>query len=63
MERETFVKVAGVAQPAPAPRFSRTPGKIERPPAHPGQHSDEVLMECGFQESEIAELRSSGAIA
>ncbi len=63
MERETFVQVAGVVQPAPAPRFSRTPGKIERPPAHPGQHSDEVLTDFGFQKSEIAELRSNGAVA
>src|SRR5690606_2094154 len=33
--RQTFVEVAGVKQPAPAPRFSRTPGAIERPPAFP----------------------------
>jgi alpha-methylacyl-CoA racemase len=46
--RRTFVEIAGVVQPAPAPRFSRTPGAIRRPPAHPGQHSDEILRELGL---------------
>ena len=63
VERKTFVEVAGVTQPAPAPRFSRTPGKIERPPAHPGQHSKEVLMQFGFKKEEITELLSSGAVS
>ena len=63
VERKTFVEVAGVTQPAPAPRFSRTPGKIERPPAHPGQHSKEVLTHFGFNEEEITELLSIGAVS
>src|SRR4030095_11904578 len=33
--RGTFVEVDGVPQPGPAPRFSRTPGGIRRPPAAP----------------------------
>ncbi len=61
--RETFVTVDGVVQPAPAPRFSRTPGAIQRPPAAPGEHNDEVLGEWGFSADEIATLRKSGAIA
>jgi alpha-methylacyl-CoA racemase len=61
--RGTFVDVAGVTQPGPAPRFSRTPGEIRRPPAHAGQHTDEVLGESGFDEERIAKLRASGAIA
>jgi alpha-methylacyl-CoA racemase len=61
-ERATFTEVAGVVQPAPAPRFSRTPGTIERPPPHPGQHTDEVLGDWGFGPSEIDELRAAGAI-
>ena len=63
VERKTFVEVAGVTQPAPAPRFSRTPGKIERPPAHPGQHTEEVLKQFGFKEEEIAALRNTGAVS
>jgi alpha-methylacyl-CoA racemase len=30
--RQTFVEAFGVVQPAPAPRFSRTPGRIGGPP-------------------------------
>src|ERR1700736_1306781 len=60
--RETFVEVDGVVQPAPAPRFSRTPSKIQRPPARPGEHTEEGLREWGFNASELERLRSSGAI-
>jgi alpha-methylacyl-CoA racemase len=61
--RGTFVEVAGVQQPGPAPRFSRTPGSIERPPPHAGQHSDEALRGWGFAAEEIAKLREVKAIA
>ena len=60
--RGTFVEVAGMTQPAPAPRFSRTPGSIRRPPPHPGQHTGEVLAEYGFGQGELEKLRASGAI-
>jgi alpha-methylacyl-CoA racemase len=60
--RGTFVEVDGVVQPAPAPRFSRTPSKIQRPPARPGEHTEEGLREWGFSASELEQLRSSGAI-
>jgi len=60
--RNSFVEVAGIRQPAPAPRFSRTPGEIEGPASYPGQHSDEVLARFGFDEAEVARLRSSGAV-
>jgi alpha-methylacyl-CoA racemase len=62
VHRNTFVEVAGVVQPAPAPRFSRTPGAIARPPAHAGQHTDEALADWGFAEGDIAKLRETGAI-
>jgi alpha-methylacyl-CoA racemase len=62
-QRGTFTEVAGVTQPAPAPRFSRTPGSIERPPPHAGQHTDEVLAEWGVPAERVAELKSSGAVA
>ncbi|MXW62397.1 MAG: CoA transferase [Acidimicrobiaceae bacterium] len=62
-ERGTFTEVAGVVQPRPAPRFSRTDGEITRPPPHAGQHSDELLAECGFSLDEVATLRSAGAVA
>src|SRR5436190_5713096 len=49
--RQTFVEVAGVTQPAPAPRYSRTPGAIQRPPSQAGQHTDEALADWGIPES------------
>lgn len=61
--RGTFTEVAGLVQPAPAPRFSRTPGEIRRPPSHIGQHTDEVLAEWGIPAERIAELRDGNAIA
>ena len=61
--RETIVEHNGVLQPAPAPRFSRTPGEIRRPQARPGQHTDEILADFGFTPEEITSLKSTGAIA
>ena len=61
--RGTFTEVAGVTQPAPTPRFSRTPGAVARPPANPGQHTDEALSDWGFSADDIAKLRGAGAIA
>ena len=43
--RGTYVESFGVMQPAPAPRFSRTPASLRRPPPRPGEHTDEVLAE------------------
>jgi alpha-methylacyl-CoA racemase len=61
-ERATFTEVGGVVQPAPAPRFSRTPGAVARPPSFPGQHTDEVLSDWGFAGDEVAKLREAGAV-
>ena len=62
-ERGTFTEVAGVVQPAAAPRFSRTPGTIRRPPPHAGQHTDEILSELHLDPEAIAALRQSGVVA
>jgi alpha-methylacyl-CoA racemase len=61
--RGTFVDSEGVLQPAPAPRFSRTPGAIQRPPPRPGLHTDEVLRDWGFAPHDITQMRHAGAIA
>jgi alpha-methylacyl-CoA racemase len=60
--RGTFLERNGVVQPAPAPRFSRSTPEIRRPPAHAGQHTDEVLAELGIDAARIAALRDAGAI-
>ena len=61
--REVFTKLAGVVQPNPSPRFSRTEATIQSPPAHPGQHTDEVLRSVGFDPDDIVKLRDTGAVA
>ena len=60
--RNSYVNVDGISQPAPAPRFSRTPSEIQSPPAEPGQHTEEVLRDWGFSEEKIAELADDNVI-
>ncbi len=63
VHRQTFVEVEGIAQPAPAPRFSRTPGTLSSPPPLAGQNTREILGEFGFEDSEIDSLASAQIIA
>jgi len=60
--RETFITVEGVVQPAPAPRFSATPGAIQGPPPKIGAHNDEALTDWGFTAAEVAALKEKGAL-
>ena len=60
--RSTFVEAFGVTQPAPAPRFSRTPGTIAGAPPAPGAQSAEVLLTWGFPQSTVDALLASGAV-
>ena len=62
VERETFIEVGGVTQPAPAPRFSRTANEVASSPAWPGQHTRDVLSEWGVDDERIAALLESGAV-
>jgi alpha-methylacyl-CoA racemase len=61
--RHTFLRVNDVPQPGPAPRFSRTPATVARPPTHAGDDADEALAAWGFTTAQIGELRAAGAIA
>ena len=60
--RGTVVEVEGVPQPAPAPRFSATPGRLDRPPPAPGEHTAAVLAEAGYGPDEVAALRAGGTV-
>jgi alpha-methylacyl-CoA racemase len=60
--RNTFVNVAGITQPAPAPRFSATPGQIQGPPPKIGAHDREALADWGFSPGEIDALERAGAL-
>jgi alpha-methylacyl-CoA racemase len=48
-QRSAFVNVGGTVQPAPAPRFSRTPGAVQHLPARPGTHTREALSDWGIE--------------
>ena len=61
--REVFTELSGVIQPNPSPRFSRTEATIQSPPAHPGQHTDEVLRSVGYDDDDVVKLRDTGAVA
>jgi alpha-methylacyl-CoA racemase len=61
--RGTFVDIAGVIQPGPAPRFSTTPAVAGAGPPAPGDHTDDVAAAAGFSQDEIVKLRDIGAIA
>ena len=60
--RNTFIEVAGVTQPAPAPRYSRTATDLPTAPAHAGQHTRTVLADWGVDAARIDTLIASGAI-
>lgn len=60
--RETFIDIAGVIQPAPAPRFSHSKAAAPTPPAQPGEHSAAILADWGVSEASIADLAARGVI-
>jgi len=60
--RNTFVEVGGVLQPAPAPRFERTPAAVPTPPLRAGERGLETLRSWGFEDAEIAALCEEGAL-
>jgi alpha-methylacyl-CoA racemase len=62
VERKTFIEVGGVQQPAPAPRYSRTTTEVVSAPAHPGQHSKEILTDWGVPADRIDALLDSKAV-
>jgi alpha-methylacyl-CoA racemase len=58
--RQSFVTLGGVAQPAPAPRFSRTPAAVRGTPPERGEGGRAALRDWGFVEKEINQLESRG---
>jgi len=60
--RSAYVNVEGAWQPAPAPRFSRTPPAVQGSAPESGSHTDEVLDRLGYASAEIDALRKAGAV-
>ena len=60
--RGSFVDVGGVTQPAPAPKFLRTPAACPKPPVHAGANTREALAAWGFDDARIEGLLAAGAV-
>ena len=60
--RGTFVTRDDVIQPAPAPRFSATPARLDLPPPTVGEHTNAVLADLGLSGDEVRRLREAGVV-
>jgi len=60
--RQSFVEHEGVMQPAPAPRFSRTPATLKPSPVAGQRSPDALLAGWGFGAEEVARLRDMGVV-
>jgi len=58
--RSAFTSVKRVEQPAPAPRFSRTPAEVQRPPPERGEGGAQALKDWGFGDEQVKALKSKG---
>ncbi len=61
--RNTFVELAGLMQPAPAPRFSRTSAELSHGAREPGEDTRVVLAELGYSSDETDSLFKAGVVA
>jgi alpha-methylacyl-CoA racemase len=62
-DRELFVEIDGVVQPAPAPRFSVTSTSKPEGPVFPGRDTDAILHSLGLTKEDTSKLRQVGAVA
>ena len=58
--RAAHVRVGDVTQPAPAPRFSRTPGAVRGAPPERGARGRDALVDWGFTGAQVDELAALG---
>lgn len=58
--RGTYLVEGKRIQPAPAPRFSRTPGEVRHGPPIPGRDTRAVLLDAGFDATAVEALLREG---
>jgi alpha-methylacyl-CoA racemase len=58
--RSAYISVKRVEQPAPAPRFSRTPAEVMHPPPERGEGGGKALADWGLAPADVARLKSLG---
>ena len=63
LARNTYCEINDLLQPAPAPRFSRTPSTLTHNQRSPGQDTEAILAAAGYSSQDIAGLREDGCIA
>ena len=61
-QRQTFVEIDGVTQPAPSPRFSRTQAEIAGAARAPGEDTRSVLADLGLAQGEVSALEEQGVV-
>jgi alpha-methylacyl-CoA racemase len=61
-ERQTSVELNGIRQPAPAPRFSRTPAAPPAAAPCSGAHTTQVLIELGYDDRAVTDLAERGVV-
>jgi alpha-methylacyl-CoA racemase len=62
-ERQTYVEIDGVVQPAPAPRFDRTQGQATAGRYLTGDEANALLTSWGLEASRLGHLRETGSLA
>ncbi|WP_374604088.1 CaiB/BaiF CoA transferase family protein [Niveibacterium sp.] len=60
--REAFIEVAGIRQPAPAPRLSATPASVRSEPPLAGEHTVELLRAFGFSDADLDALLAARVV-
>lgn len=61
-QRNAYIEVDGYLQPAPAPRFSRTPSSVEHGQHKRGEDTAQILKKIGYSETDIEQLKAQRAI-
>lgn len=60
--RESYIEVDGYQQPAPAPRFSRTPSSVKHGLHQQGQDTHDILASLELSPNEIQSLIEQGSV-